>query len=92
VPLVAVGGITLDRSPPLVGWADAIAVIGDLLPAAETRSSTFDRAPVEPGTCRPNLVSEGLRIASDLMGEVAARAKSLHELFATMPAAIGATR
>src|SRR5258708_639395 len=42
VPLVAVGGITLDRSPSLVGWADAVAVIDDLLP--------------EPPTSRPPLI------------------------------------
>jgi len=33
VPLVAIGGITRERAPALVGSADAIAVVGDLLPA-----------------------------------------------------------
>lgn len=32
VPLVAIGGITHDRARDLVGWVDAVAVIGDLLP------------------------------------------------------------
>jgi thiamine-phosphate pyrophosphorylase len=32
VPLVAIGGITLERASELVGVVDAIAVIGDLLP------------------------------------------------------------
>jgi len=36
VPLVAVGGITFERAPALVGLVDAVAVIGDLLPPAGT--------------------------------------------------------
>ncbi len=36
VPLVAIGGITLERAAELVGLVDAIAVIGALLPPAGT--------------------------------------------------------
>jgi thiamine-phosphate pyrophosphorylase len=36
VPLVAIGGITFGRAPALVGLVDAVAVIGDLLPAEGT--------------------------------------------------------
>jgi len=32
VPLVAIGGITFERAPALVGLVDAVAVIGDLVP------------------------------------------------------------
>lgn len=34
VPLVAIGGITVERARSLVGHVDAVAVIGDLLPAS----------------------------------------------------------
>jgi len=63
VPLVAIGGITRERAPRLVGAADAIAIVAELLPAvalADKRAS-----PV-----------------FDVMGEVAARARALHEAFA----------
>jgi thiamine-phosphate pyrophosphorylase len=33
VPLVAIGGITLERAPSLVGLADAVAVVADLVPS-----------------------------------------------------------
>jgi thiamine-phosphate pyrophosphorylase len=36
VPLVAIGGITFERAPALVGLVDAVAVIGDLLPPEGT--------------------------------------------------------
>jgi thiamine-phosphate pyrophosphorylase len=32
IPLVAIGGVTRERAPSLVGIADAVAVIADLLP------------------------------------------------------------
>jgi thiamine-phosphate pyrophosphorylase len=35
VPLVAIGGITVERAPALVGLVDAIAVIADLLPPVD---------------------------------------------------------
>ncbi len=45
VPLVAIGGITRDRGRALLGAADALAVIGDLLPphaVGEMQRSTGD--------------------------------------------------
>ena len=39
VPLVAIGGITLERAAGLVGLVDAIAVIADLLPPADMGAS-----------------------------------------------------
>jgi thiamine-phosphate pyrophosphorylase len=33
IPLVAIGGITRERAPSLAGIADAVAVVGELLPA-----------------------------------------------------------
>jgi len=36
VPLVAIGGITFERAPALVGLVDAVAVIADLLPPEGT--------------------------------------------------------
>ncbi len=77
VPLVAVGGITRDRARALVGSANAIAVIGDLLPPL--------RVPEGP-------MLDGSGAATDLLLEVAARAGVLHRLFAPMPAAVGAER
>lgn len=44
VPLVAIGGITRERARGLVGAADAIAIVADLLPAvapAEVRSGSM---------------------------------------------------
>jgi thiamine-phosphate pyrophosphorylase len=34
VPLVAIGGITLETSRELVAWVDAVAIVSDLLPRA----------------------------------------------------------
>ena len=62
VPLVAIGGITLERAATLCGAADAVAVIGELLP--------------------PALAPERLQTASDLLTEVAARARALVDGFA----------
>jgi len=42
VPLVAIGGITAERAPSLVGLVDAIAVIADLLPSESTRAALRD--------------------------------------------------
>ncbi len=45
IPLVAIGGITRDRARGLVGAADAVAVIGDLIPptiVGEQRYSNGD--------------------------------------------------
>jgi thiamine-phosphate pyrophosphorylase len=39
VPLVAIGGITLERAKALVGLVDAVAVIADLLPPADIAAS-----------------------------------------------------
>jgi thiamine-phosphate pyrophosphorylase len=39
IPLVAIGGITRSRAPQLVGTADAVAVISDLLPRGPASSS-----------------------------------------------------
>ncbi len=41
VPLVAIGGITRERAPALVGMADAVAVIGELVPPRDP-SETLD--------------------------------------------------
>lgn len=62
VPLVAIGGITRERAREMLGAADAIAVIADLVPAI---------------------------LSGDAMREVAARARSLHALFAPEPLAAG---
>jgi thiamine-phosphate pyrophosphorylase len=71
VPLVAIGGITRERAPSLVGGAEAIAVVADLLPAM---------APGGPMAGR----------ALDILGEVAARARALQEVFAPAGARQGA--
>jgi thiamine-phosphate pyrophosphorylase len=42
VPLVAIGGITFERAPQLVGLVDAVAVIADLLPADGGAASMKD--------------------------------------------------
>lgn len=39
VPLVAIGGITLERAAGLVGLVDAVAVIADLLPPADVAAN-----------------------------------------------------
>jgi thiamine-phosphate pyrophosphorylase len=39
VPLVAIGGITLESAPGLVGLVDAIAVIGDLMPPSDANAA-----------------------------------------------------
>jgi thiamine-phosphate pyrophosphorylase len=62
VPLVAIGGITLERAQALVGAADAIAIVAELLPP-------MMRA--DQGACS----------AFEVMGEVANRARALHEVF-----------
>ena len=41
VPLVAIGGITRDRASALVGIADAVAVVGELLPPAPAFGHRF---------------------------------------------------
>lgn len=64
VPLVAIGGISRDRARLLVGGADAIAVISELLP--------------------PH-VAGAQRTVGDVLHEVVARARALHELFAPQP-------
>jgi thiamine-phosphate pyrophosphorylase len=40
IPLVAIGGISRERARSLVGQADAVAVISELLPAAPTNGGT----------------------------------------------------
>jgi thiamine-phosphate pyrophosphorylase len=66
VPLVAIGGISRARAASLVGIADAIAVIGDLVPL-----------PVASGRDPPSA-----RLAGEILEEVVARARALHALFA----------
>jgi thiamine-phosphate pyrophosphorylase len=70
VPLVAIGGITRERASSLVGAADAIAVIGALLP--------------------PATVGGERRAMSDVLSEVAGRARELSGLFTLEPALVGA--
>jgi thiamine-phosphate pyrophosphorylase len=48
VPLVAIGGVTLERAPDVARWATAAAVIHALLPA----SSTSSASPYEEVTAR----------------------------------------
>jgi thiamine-phosphate pyrophosphorylase len=66
IPLVAIGGITGARAAQMVGLADSIAVIAELLPPVAAG-----------GSARP---------LADLLREVTARARSLHELFAPLGA------
>jgi thiamine monophosphate synthase len=40
VPLVAIGGITVERAQELVGLADCVAVIGALVPSAQSALQT----------------------------------------------------
>jgi len=70
VPIVAIGGITRERASLLVGAADAIAVIGALLPT-------------------PTIGGEA-RAMSDILSEVARRARELSDLFALEPAPVAA--
>ena len=70
IPLVAIGGITRERARAIVGAADAIAVIGALLPPATTGDEE--------------------RTMSDVLSEVAGRARELSALFAIEPASAGA--
>jgi thiamine-phosphate pyrophosphorylase len=65
VPLVAIGGITVERAATIAHDAEAVAVIAALVPPA----STADRP----------------RSAGDVLREVAARARSLADLFAPAP-------
>jgi thiamine-phosphate pyrophosphorylase len=71
VPLVAIGGITRDRAHTLVGAADAIAIVAELLP------------PMALGDARAGS-------ALDVLGEVTARARALHDVFAPNAAHLGA--
>jgi len=68
-PLVAIGGISRERAGLVVGAADAVAVISDLLPPPgdETR-------------------------ASDVLCDVAARARFFQGLFSRPPHEVGAAR
>lgn len=70
VPIVAIGGITRERASLLVGAADAIAVIGALLPTTTIGGET--------------------RAMSEVLSEVAGRARELSDLFALEPAPVGA--
>jgi hypothetical protein len=79
VPLVAIGGITLERARELVGWVEAVAVISALLPRLES-------LPV-PGTPRVAAPSVG-----EMLRDVTARACAFQELFATSPLSIRAAR
>jgi thiamine-phosphate pyrophosphorylase len=67
VPLVAIGGITRERARALVGATDAIAVIGELLPASLRG----------PGSLEADATS-----TAEVLEEVTFRARALHELFA----------
>ncbi len=45
VPLVAIGGITRERARALVGMADAVAIVADLMPALESSNNGLRSAP-----------------------------------------------
>lgn len=71
IPLVAIGGITRERARSLVGAADSIAVIGELIP----------RAAIDAGAPM-----------TEILEEVARRARALHEPFLARQTFVEAVR
>jgi thiamine-phosphate pyrophosphorylase len=65
IPLVAIGGITAASARALVGIADAVAAIGELLPPSFASGGE----------------SPAIKCLGECLGEVTARARALSEMF-----------